>query len=226
MAELAQIMRTTFACRRFTDEPVPDDELSVILELARFAPSGGNRQGWHVIAVRDPETKTKLIELSVPALELYLAQRTAGENPWNTIDPSAVDPASVSLPASATEWYRDLANAPVLLVVAVDLKLVASADRHLDRIGVISGASIYPFAHNILLAAHDRGWGGALTTFIAAAEPDAQALLDMPAHVALAGIIPLGRPAKELTKLSRKPVDTFTHLERWGGRSLDHPTDQ
>jgi nitroreductase len=223
MAELSSIMRTTFASRSFTDEPLPDHELAAILELARFAPSGGNRQGWHVIVVRDPATKDRLIELSMPAIELYVAQRDAGENPWNTIDESSVDPAAVSVPPKATAWYRRLADAPVHLVIGVDLKVVASADRHLDRIGVISGASVYPFAHNILLAARDRGWGGALTTLIATAEPAVQELLGMPAHVATAALLPMGRPRQVLTRLTRNPVSSFTHAERWDGAPLTGP---
>ena len=223
MAELSSIMRTTFASRAFTDEPLPDDELAAILDLARFAPSGGNRQGWHVIIVRDPATKTRLIELSMPAIELYLAQAAAGENPWNTIDESSVDPATVSVSPKATAWYRRLADAPVHLVIGVDLKVVASADRHLSRIGVISGASVYPFAHNILLAARDRGWGGALTTLIATAEPTIQELLGMPSHVATAALLPMGRPRQVLTKLTRKPVSEFTHLERWDGPAISLP---
>ena len=195
-------------------------DLTAILEVARFAPSGGNRQGWHVIVLRDRPTKKQVVEFSIPAIELYVAQRSAGENPWNTIDPSSVDPTTVDVPPAAIAWYRDLADAPVLLLVAVDLKVVASADSKLDRIGVISGASIYPFAHNILLAANDRGWGGALTTFVGAAEPQIQHLLGMPSHIAVAAMIPLGRPQKALTKLTRKPVDAFTHVGRWDGPPL------
>ena len=41
--ELLEAMRTTFSCRDFTDEPVTDDQLHRILDAARFAPSGGNR---------------------------------------------------------------------------------------------------------------------------------------------------------------------------------------
>ena len=40
--------------RRFTADPLPDEVLYRILEHARFAPNGGNRQAWHVIVVRDP----------------------------------------------------------------------------------------------------------------------------------------------------------------------------
>ena len=42
---------------------------------------------------------------------------------------------------------------------------VASMDQDLARIGVISGASIYPFVWNILLSARNQGYGGTLTTF-------------------------------------------------------------
>ncbi len=55
--ELYDVMRTTFAAREFTGDPVPDEALFKILDRARFAPSGGNRQGWRVIVVRDPATK-------------------------------------------------------------------------------------------------------------------------------------------------------------------------
>ena len=55
--ELDDVMRTTFAAREFLDEPVSDATVARILEVARFAPSGGNRQGWRVLVVRDPATR-------------------------------------------------------------------------------------------------------------------------------------------------------------------------
>src|SRR3989441_13273173 len=107
--ELYEVLRTTFAAREFTAEPVPDEVLARILDQARFAPSGGNRQGWRVIVVRNPVTKRALADLSAFAAQRYAAQ-----------------------------------------VVCVDVKVVASMDQDLGRVGIISGASIYPFACNIL----------------------------------------------------------------------------
>ena len=57
--ELFAVMRTTFAAREFTAEPLPDATLARILDSARFAPSGGDRQGWHVIVVRASATKDR-----------------------------------------------------------------------------------------------------------------------------------------------------------------------
>ncbi len=39
--------------RSFTDEPVSEDELRAVLDIARWSPSGGNTQPWHVYALRD-----------------------------------------------------------------------------------------------------------------------------------------------------------------------------
>jgi nitroreductase len=214
-------MRTSFACREFTDEPVTDADVTAVLDLARFAPSGGNRQGWKVIVVRDRAVKEALVDLSLPALRLYLAQRAAGENPWNTIEPSAIDPATIDHSETRSlDWFRVLAQAPVLLLIGVDLRVVASADSQLDRIGVVSGGSIYPFVQNILLAARGHGLAGALTTFLAAAEPAAQALVGLPPEVAVAALVPLGHPKQDITRLSRQPVSSFARLERWDGPAL------
>ena len=38
--------------------------------------------------------------------------------------------------------------------------------------------------------------------------------------MAVAAIIPLGRPSKILTKLRRQEVEKFTHLEKWDGMPL------
>jgi nitroreductase len=109
---------------------------------------------------------------------------------------------------------------PVVLVVGLDLTAVASFDAALPRVGVISGASVYPFVWNLLLAARDLGYGGTLTTFLAGREPEAQALLGLPRHLAVAALVPLGRPARQLRQLTRQPVEAFTTIDRFDGPPL------
>jgi nitroreductase len=215
--ELYDVMRTTFSAREFTDAPLPDATLYKILDAARFAPSGGNRQGWYVIVVRERATREALAALTAPAAKRYVAQQQAGESPWNAVDTTAVDHATIErtpVPARLTEPFR---KAAVVLVVCVDLKVVASTDQYLQRIGVISGASIYPFAWNILLAARHEGYGGTITTLAVAQETKLQELLGLPSHVAICALMPLGKPVKQLTKLRRKAVPQFAMHERWGG---------
>lgn len=215
--ELTEVMRTTFACREFTDEPMPDAVLYRILDVARFAPSGGNRQGHRVIVVRDRERRRQLAELCKRPMATYMAQVQLGEAPWNTIVPSRVDPEAVDRATFASPFLDSLVDVPVLLVVCVDLSVVASFDRDLQRVGVISGASVYPFVQNLLLAARNEGYGGVITTSLANREPEAQQLLGLPRHIAIGALIPLGRPVKQLTKLRRRPVEDFTTVDRLDG---------
>jgi nitroreductase len=221
--ELTDALRSTFAAREFTDEPLPDATLFRILEHARFAPSGGNRQGWRVIVVRDPTTRRAIADLTVPAARRYAAQVQAGENPWNTVEPTRVDPATIERTPVPPRLVEPVLTAAVVLVICVDLRVVASTDQYLERVGVVSGASIYPFAWNILLAARQEGFGGTLTTLAVAEEPRLKALLGIPPHVAVAAVMPLGRPARVLTRLKRKTVPEFTMRERWGGEPLGPP---
>jgi len=217
------VVRTTFAAREFTDETVSDASIAGLLEQARFAPSGGNRQGWRVIVVRAEETRTALAELMTPVARRYVAQRLAGENPYSSVSPSRVteaDVRAVDVPPGLLDWVD---TAPVILVICVDLDVVATFDADLDRVGLIGGASVYPFAWNILLAARNQGLGGTLTTFLAGAEPAAQRLLGIPGQFAVAGAIPLGHPVRQLTHLRRKPVSEFAFLERFGGTALGDP---
>ena len=215
--DLDEAMRTTFSAREFTADPLPDATLAEILDRARFAPSGGNRQGWKVIVVRDQKTKDELARLSGIAAKRYAAQAANGESPWNSIDPPRIDAATIERTAPPARLTEPISKAPVVLVICVDLKVVASIDQDVKRVGIVSGGSIYPFAWNILMGARHEGFGGTITTLAIAQEPAIQTLLGLPKHVAVASVMPLGRPTQRLTKLKRRPVAEFAMRERWGG---------
>ena len=226
--DLQEAMRTTFACREFTDDPVSDEVLHRILDVARFAPSGGNRQGGHVVVVRDKGVRQRLGELCVPTLRLYAAQVSAGESPFNTVVPSAVDVATaLDTPTEPFALFEHLGDVPVALVVSVDLAAVASMDKDLDRVGLVTGASIYPLVWNILLAARAEGLGGLVTTAVVPAEAEVRRLLDLPDTHAVAALLPLGVPVRQLTRLTRMPVEEFTTVDRFDGPPLAGPaTDE
>ena len=218
--ELYDVMRTAFSAREYKDEPVTDELIYKLLDNARFAPSGGNRQGWRVLVVRDNDSKKKIADLAIPGAKQYAAQRNAGENPWNTIIKSSVTSETVENTPPSPLLEMTYTGAPVVLVVCVDLGVVAAMDRHLDRVGLVSGASVYTFVWNILLAARNEGYGGRITTIPITAEPDLKQFFRIPDSYAVSAIIPLGKPVKQLTRLSRKPVSEFTSLETFDGNKL------
>ena len=214
--DLSDVMRTTAAVRQYTDDPLPDEALDRILDNARFAPSGGNRQGTHVIIIRDPQTRDRLAELAIPGARRYIAQIRNGEGPWNPLQPCGVDAETIA--AVEVPTGSPLRDAPVVLVVCVDLSVVAAFDQDLDRIGVIPVASVYPLVWNILLAARNEGYGGVLTTAAVAEEPRLKELLAIPDTYAVAALLPLGKPVRQLTKLTRKPVAEIATRERFDGQ--------
>jgi len=215
--ELYDVMRTTFAAREFTGDPLPDEVLSRILDNARFAPSGGNRQGAHITVIRDAGVRRRLAELGAPAARRYFAQLLAGENPWNSVRPSGLSRDAIDSTDIPDTFVTPIASAPVVLVISVDLGVVAALDQDLDRVGLAGGASVYPLVWNILLAARDEGFGGTITTMAIAAEDQVRDLVGIPSVHAVAAVVPLGKPVRQLTRLRRRPVSEFVTRERFVG---------
>ena len=215
--ELRDVMRTTFAAREFTDDPLPDAVLYRILDDARFAPSGGNRQGTHIVVVRDAVQREKLGELNVPGAQRYFAQLTIGEGPWNPVAPSGVPAETIAATTVPDEFTAPFRRAAVVLVITLDLTCVAATDQDLDRIGVVSGASVYPLVWNILLAARNEGYGGTLTTMAIPEEVQIRDLLGIPDTHAVAALLPLGKPTHQVSKLRRGAVEEFATHDRFDG---------
>ncbi|MDQ3932081.1 MAG: nitroreductase family protein [Actinomycetota bacterium] len=220
--ELYEVMRTTPATRAFRDEPVADEVLYRILDHARFAPSGGNRQGWRVIVVRDPKLRESIRDLYVLGWREYVALRERGLVPFAPTAARSWEPATPGPPQGPARERPDpfadhLHEVPVLLVVCVDLAALAVTDAELDRQSIVGGASVYPFAHNILLAARNEGLGGVMTTVICRQEPQVQQLLSIPANYAIATLIAVGHPRERVSELRRRRVEKFTFVDRFEG---------
>jgi nitroreductase len=217
LMELYDVMRSTPAVREFTDDPLPDDVLGRMLDSARFAPTGGNRQGVRVVVLRDQDTRAALADLGLTAARRYTAQLANGESPWNPLQPSGVDRSTIEATEVPPQMSAPMREAPVVLVICLDLAVVAATDQDLDRIAVVPGASVYPFVWNVLLAARNEGYGGVLTTMAVAEEPTVKELLGVPDTYAIAAIVPLGKPVRQVTKLRRRPVTEFASRERFDG---------
>jgi nitroreductase len=223
--ELTEVMRTTGAVREFDDEAIDDETVYRILSTARYAPSGGNRQGWRVIVVKDPATRAALRDLYLSGWYEYLSMSGAGLVPWAPITDRAAEHAAVAradelrqqAAAGPGGFAEHLDEAPVLLLVLGDLRALAAVDRDGDRYTFAGGASVYPFVHNVLLAARDEGLGGVMTTMLVRREADARALFDMPPELAVAALVALGRPRQPPRRLTRRPVEDFTTVDRFTG---------
>lgn len=223
--DLGTAIRTTGAVRRFTSEPVDDATIHSLLDDARFAPSGGNRQGWRVVVVKDPSQRTALARVMRPVWNEYAATAATGRTPFTSVEPAEYRLASVVPGATPNELLDRITEVPVVLVIAADLSQIAMMDLELDRPPISGGASIYPFCWNLLLAARSRGLGGVLTTFLARAEREAAAFLGLPDHFAIAGTIFIGHPVHQPTRLTRADVASFTTIDRFDGETFTAAAD-
>jgi nitroreductase len=212
--ELYEAMRCAPTTRRFSDEAVSPEVLHRVLENARFAPSGGNRQAWRLVAVQDPDSRRALGDHYLPHWRRYM-EHTGGAA--ILADPGDFDPRRVEMLRRADEFAERIHEIPLHIVVCAKLGDLAIVDAGLDRPSVVAGASIYPFVQNMLLGLRSEGLGCALTTILAPAEPEVRELLAIPEDVVIAAYVVVGHRADPWpAKLARHPVEEFAFSERYG----------
>ena len=206
--ELLDAIKTTNACRAYKSDAVADELLLEVLDAARWAPSGSNRQPVSFIAVRDAAKRRALHDLYQPLWQNILQKYSSGEMG------SGLKPAAL---ARVDHFAQHLAEVPVLIVVCAAINQITAIDAGLARQSVTGGSSIYPAVQNLMLAARNRGLGTTLTTILCLAEREVQDVLGIPRDVATAAMITLGWPEKPFPrKLARRPLTEMVHLDTYG----------
>ena len=206
--ELNDILKSNATCRYYKPDPVSDEVLADVLDAARWAPSGGNRQPLSFVVVRDADTKQALQDLYLPIWNAYVDNINAGNQRIGGLP---------KLVADADHFANHMAEIPILLLVCANLSDVHPTDHELGRLSVVGGASIYPGVENLLLAARQAGLGAALTTLHCAVEPQLKVLLNIPEHISTAAMVTLGWPARPFpTKLRRQPLADIVFSEKYG----------
>jgi len=224
--DLDEAMRTQNACRYYRDDVVPDEVLGRAVELARFAPNGGNRCAVRFVFVRDAQLRRRLGEWYLPLWEEVAAAARAGERPiatpsgqLKTTTTGFRDPARTM--ADGDHFARRFGGYPVIIVVCADLAQVHPTDTELGRLSIVGGASVYPMAQNLCLALRAQGVATTFTTLLVAREPDVKRLLDIPEHMSTACHIVAGYPARPFpARLHRPEVSQLAFGDRYGDSLL------
>src|SRR5215510_6812160 len=198
------VVTTQRAMRRLKPDAIADDVLSRIMDAAICAPSGGNRQNWSFVVVRDRAKRARLGDLYREAWgELMKVPYYAG---------AAKEPADSRagrMLASARHLAEHLGEAPVIVLACVALDPGTKAS-------LTTGASIYPAVQNIMLAARALGIGSCITTIHRFRDTQVKELLGIPAQVETAALIPLGYQLGKFGHPPRKPLAEVAHGDRWG----------
>ena len=199
--DLFEAIDSQRAIRRFKSDPVPDELITRLLQAAIKAPSGGARQGWSFIVIRDQETKDKIGEL------------------YRSGDGFSITPDMTGQARrvyGAAQYLEDhMEDVPVFILACIE----ANDD------GTFSAASIYPAVQNILLAARGMGLGSCLTTRQMRFEEEIKRLLNIPEGVATAALLPIGFPAEGVGygPTRRKALEEVAFDGGWG-KNWQHPT--
>ena len=209
MADISvfEAIDTQRAIRGFASDSVPDHAIARIIAAATLGPSGGNRQPWSFIVIREPETKRRMEKIfHQEALEAHT-------------DPTDAEYASQPAIEAGEELMLSLTEVPVLIMACVYPK----ADQDRAPAGCIShhaAGAIYPAIQNLMLEARGLGLGTCVTTRFLRHEAEFKTLLGIPDEIDPKALIPMGYPGEgqHFGGSRRKPVEEVTFYERWGRR--------
>lgn len=211
--DLYEAASTTRAVRRLRPDPIPEPVLRRVLRAATWAPSGGNLQPWHVIAVRDPMRRKGLAELYRSLWTDYARKRRAQIAP---LPESLRGPAEKAL-RSGDHLAAQLQDVPVIATFCFHPERLTITDAALGRPSVVGGASLYPAVQNLLLACRAEGLGCVLTTLLCAREKEVRELLEIPEPWAISACVPIGWPVGAgHGPLARRPVEQVAFADRFG----------
>lgn len=199
-------LASTRTIRRYTDDPVPDDDLATILWHATRAPSGSNRQPVRYLVLRDGPAAQQARSLLGNSFRSSWAAKRAVDG-YATSDAAVADTPKARMAATMQHFVDHLESVPAIVLVC--LQRYRSPNPY-------EGASVYPAAQNLLLAARALGYGGALTMWHQMVEPQLRELLAVPDDVALSACITLGRPAGAHGPVRRRPLHDVVFQDQWG----------
>lgn len=198
--ELFEALHTQRAIRRFRPDPVPDELIHRVLDATIRAPSGGNRQPWAFMVLKDAAVRAKVAAFYKRAWDEGGGRSVAS-------DP---DRSLARVYRRASYLADHMADVPVLIIACVRGGGSGAS--------ITSGSSIYPAVQNLMLAARGLGLGTVITTVHRRFEAEIKDLLEIPDDMQTAALVPMGYPADgaRFGPTSRKPVEEVAFLDHWG----------
>jgi nitroreductase len=203
---LLEGLTTTRAIRRYRREPIPETDLRAILFGATRAPSGSNRQPFRFLVLTDSDKAVEAKRLIGEAARALWAEKRRADAYATGSGSDAGSPKS-RMAQTMQRYVDEFDHVPVLILPCLQRYREATP---------FEGASIYPACQNVLLAARALGYGGVLTGFHESVAAQLHELLDIPADVAIAATISLGRPEGGHGPVRRLPLNSFVFGDSWG----------
>ncbi|HYU18456.1 MAG TPA: nitroreductase family protein [Chloroflexota bacterium] len=193
---VGEAMFTQRSIRRFRPDPVPMEDIRLILEAASKAPNGGNRQIARFLVVTD---RALIQDFGRLYHEAWWAKRY-DERGWTKPEDIPLEDRSYR---SAMGLADNIKDAPCVIFA---LALPPG-----------SANSVIPAVQNLMLAARAVGLGSVPTTLHATVMERFNAMFGIPKEVSFHFCIPLGYPRGSFGPTNRRPTSETTYLDRWSG---------
>lgn len=184
--ELLEAIRTRRSIRRFLDNPVEDEKLSMLLEAVRLAPSWANMQCWRFIVVRDQAVKEKISALAY--VEAFFGPLGYKSNPAQ----------------------KGIAEAPVVIVATAD---PARSGTLWDQRYYLTDIGIA--AQNLMLSARDLGLGSVFVGVFDEEKLRSLLGIPLEIRIVGVFPVGYPRDEKS-SGPSRKPLNEIVFKEKWG----------
>ena len=215
---LLQLAKLRRSVRSFKPDPLPDEYITKIIEVARWAPSGFNLQPWEFIVVKERKLKDAVVRLISEGRNSNMAMEATRER-WQ-----------------GTVWKQqgneleDFSTAPVFIILAGDtrtkqgLPMILRYDHRRGDSTLNSGlASAFLYMH---LAATALGLGSQWVSQVG--EPKTacllQKLLRIPRHMELYDMLAVGYSAQQPRQKLLRSDDKMVHYDYCGEK--DFRTDR
>jgi nitroreductase len=202
---IGEAMFTQRSIRRLRPDPIPIEDVRLILEAASKAPSGGNRQPARFLVLTDREVIRRFGALY---REAWWAKRRDEGRAWTRIEEI---PLEERTSRSAARLADEIKDAPCIVLALSVAKGQAS--------------SVIPALQNLMLAARALGIGSVPTTLHPQVMERVYALLSIPSEFEFHLCIPLGYPRGRFGPTQRRPTAETTFFDHWGGTVPWQPPD-
>ena len=205
--DVLEAIATTRAIRRYTDEPVSDEDLAAVLFAATRAPSGTNRQNFRFVVLRDGPRAAEAKAVLGEAFRAGWGAKSASDGYSSGSGADSSSPKA-RMARTMQRFVDRFEDTPVVVLACLIRHRAPNPSE---------GASIYPACQNLLLAARARGLGGVMTNWHQAVEPELRRILGIPGpdEVAISAVIPLGHPEGAHGPVRRRPMAELVYDDGW-----------
>ncbi len=204
--ELMSVIQKRRSVRVYKTGKVSDEQLNVVLEAARWAPSGANTQPWEFVVTRDRK-KMKLI-------------RAIYDNEWR--QRKREDP--VNYKGLKKDYVGDVS---VIVLACGDPRTKAvylTTRQQADREKLFQ-ASIANAVQQMMLTAASMNLGTVWVSVREEVEPELRELFQVPEPLRLLWVVPIGHASSWPKAKPRRNVANFVHMEVYDAKKLRSDSD-